>query len=225
MVHNDSSYEQELLDRKQGLKKKYEISLLNSCMSTIIEELSNLLPTKICFGYDTKNIRNKFGLDKDHSIDGFCISLFDKDIDFISIKSDSFTIKHFKKKSNNIIQKVGSRKYYLDGKLVATNRHKAFNQKEDSLEEYLSKYSEMYSQEDSNKLFNSLIVRPAKRIYTYHKKKKISPFKCGDIVKTHLGVLIINRVRVSDNTIGYKDNKTLNFKYCTLLKSESLVFM
>jgi len=133
LVHNDSIYEQELLDRKQGLKKKYEISLLNSCMGVIIEELSLLYLTKVCFGYDTKNIRNKYNLDKNHNIDGFAISLFDKNIDSINLKSDIYTIRHFKKKSNNIISKVGSRKYYLDGKLVAINRHKAFNQKEDSL--------------------------------------------------------------------------------------------
>ena len=72
LVHNNFSYEQELLDKKQGLKKKYEISLLNSCMPVIIEELSLLYPTKVCFGYDTKSIRNKFNLDKDHNIDGFC---------------------------------------------------------------------------------------------------------------------------------------------------------
>ena len=99
LVHNDSSYEQELLDKKQGLKKKYEIGLLNSCMGNIIEELSILYPTKICFGYDTKGIRNKFNLDKDHNIDGFAISLFGKEINSVNIKSDIYTIRHFKKKS------------------------------------------------------------------------------------------------------------------------------
>ena len=97
LVHNDSSYEQELLDKKQGLKKKYEIGLLNSCMGNIIEELSILYPTKICFGYDTKGIRNKFNLDKDHNIDGFAISLFGKEINSVNIKSDIYTIRHFKK--------------------------------------------------------------------------------------------------------------------------------
>ena len=237
LVHNNSSFEQELLDIKQGLKKKYEISLLNSCMTTIIDELSILYPIKVCFGYDTKSIRNKFNLDKDHNIDGFAISLFGKDIDSVSIKSDIYTIRHFKKKSNNIIQKVGSRKYYLDGKPVAINRHKAFNQKEDSLEEYLENYSKSHSKEEVSKLFQSLTIKPAKRVYTYHKTDFISPFKCGDIVKfeklrkdgsLQLKVFPCQSVKYrnrGNHTLVDTDGKEYNLKYCSLLNSESLVFV
>ena len=235
MVHNDSSYEQELLARKQGLKKKYEISLLNSCMNVIIEELSLLYPTKVCFGYDTKSIRNKFNLDKDHNIDGFCISLFDKNIYDINLKSNIYTIRHFKKKSNNIISRVGSRKYYLDGKLVATNRHKAFNQKEDSLEEFLMKFSKDNFQLDVDRLFHSLKVKPAQRVYTCLKNGLVRPFKCGDIVhyyKIDKKGTIIDKVFICQSVkIRNKGNATVvdiigkeyPLKYCSLLISESLV--
>ena len=237
MVHNDISYEQELLDRKQGLKKKYEIGLLNSCMGIIIKELSLLYPTKVCFGYDTKSIRNKFNLDKDHNIDGFCISLFGKDIDSVNLKSDIYTIRHFKKKSNNIISKVGSRKYYLDGKLVATNRHKAFNQKEGSLEEFLSKYSENHSKEEVDRLFNSLEIRPATRVYTYHKRGFVSPFKCGDKIRFYkqnkngkiisfiFSCKIVKIRNKSSSTIVDIKNKEYVFNHCYLLESNSLVFI
>ena len=237
LVHNDSIYEQDLLDKKQGLKKKYEISLLNSCMGVIIEELSLLYPTKVCFGYDTKNIRNKYNLDKDHNIDGFAISLFDKDIASINLKSGVYTIRHFKKKSNNIISKVGSRKYYLEGKLVATNRHKAFNQKEDSLEEFLSKYSKDHSKQEVDRLFYSLEIKPATRVYTYHKKGSVSPFKCGDIVhfykKDKKGNVIdkvfpCQFVKYRNRgipTVVDSNGKEYNLNYCSLLESSSLVFI
>lgn len=237
LVHNNSSYEEELLERKQGVKQEYEISLLNSCMSNIIDELSLLLPTKVCFGYDTKSIRTKYNLEKDHNIDGFAISLYDKDIDSVNLKSDVYHIEHFKKKSNNIISKLGSRKYYLDGKLVATNRHKAFNQKEDSLEEFLNSYSETHSKKEVDRLSHSLVVKPATRVYTYHKSNFVSPFKCGDIVSYHKEtkngivtdkVFPIQSVKFrskSNSTVVGIDGKEYNLRYCSLLESSSIVFV
>ena len=206
-------------------------------MGNIIEELSTLLPTKVCFGYDTKNIRTKFNLEKDHNIDGFAISLFEKNIDSINLKSDVYHIEHFKKKSNNIISKVGSRKYYLDGKLVATNRHKAFNQKEDSLEEFLNSYSETHSKKEVGRLSHSLLVKPATRVYTYHKSNFVSPFKCGDIVRYRKvdkkgivtdKVFPIQSVKFrskSNPTVVGIDGKEYNLRYCSLLNSSSLVFI
>ena len=234
LVHNNSSYEKELLDRKQGLKKKYEIGLLNSCMGTIIEELSKLYPIKVCFGYDTKFIRNKFNLDKDHNIDGFCISLFCKDVNTINLKSKNYNIKHFKKKSNNIISHYGNRKYYLYGKLVAVNRHKAFNQKEDSLEEFLYKYYESCSKLETRRIFSILKIKPALRIYTYHKKNIVPPFKCGDIVQYNKKtkkkeikskVFIVDKINMSKNIVEYANTKSCTFKFCKLLESKSLVFI
>ena len=237
LVHNDSTYEQELLDKKQGFKKKYEIGLLNSCMGTIIEELSKLYPIKVCFGYDTKYIRDKFNLDKDHNIDGFAISLFEKNINSVNLKSNIYHIEHFKKKSNNIISKVGSRKYYLDGKLVATNRHKAFNQKEDSLEEFLNNFADENSQLEVDRLFHSLEVKPAQRVYTYHKTDFVSSFKCGDIVHYHKvdkHSTIVDKVfpcksvkfrKRGNSTLLDTDGKEYNLIYCSLILSESLVFV
>ena len=52
-----------------------DISLLNSCMPYIIEELNKLkLPIKIYTGKETKEIRTKYNLPKDHYIDARCIS-------------------------------------------------------------------------------------------------------------------------------------------------------
>ena len=132
LVHKDDNYFAELQSLKVGNKKKHEISLLNSCMQVIIDEISNILPTTCCTGYDTAKIRKQLNVEKTHSTDAYCISLFAKEWNCFTpiIKSETYQIRHFKKKSNNIIHKLDSRKYYNEkGKLVATNRHKATEQK------------------------------------------------------------------------------------------------
>ena len=237
LVHNDISYEQILLKEKQGIKKKHQIGLLNSCMNYIIEELSYLYPTKICFGFDTNKIREKFNLVKNHDIDGFCISLFQKNINSVNIRSKTYHIKHFKKKSNNIIKRLGLRKYYLQNKLIAINRHKDFNQKEDSLEEFLKYFSTTHSQGEIKQLFHKLLVKPAKRVYTYHKNNFISPFKCGDVVcyskKTNSGIIdefifFCTSVKIrnnSNNVLVDTNGREYNIKYCFLKNSDSLVFV
>ena len=65
---------------------------------------------------------------------------------------------------------------------MAINRHKATEQKEDSLEEYMSKYAATHTQEKTNKHFTQLTIKPAKRTYTRHKKCIVSSFKTGDKV-------------------------------------------
>ena len=240
LVHKDDNYSTELQSLKAGNKKKHEISLLNSCMQVIIDEITNILPTTCCTGYDTAEIRKQLNIDKTHSLDAYCISLFSRKLNtFIPIiKSRIYQIKHFKKKSNNIIHKLGSRKYYNeDGKLIATNRHKAIEQKEPSLEEYMYEYSKTHTQKETNKHFHSLRVKPAKRIYTYHKTGFISPFKCGDTVycsykninKKELQLTFTCfKVKIRPckvNTLSDKDKHEYNMKNCILLKKGSLSFI
>ena len=49
-------------------------------------------------------------------------------------------MKTFKKKSKNKINTFGSRQYLYQGKVVATNRHKAMEQNTDSLQEFREAY-------------------------------------------------------------------------------------
>jgi len=227
LVHKDNSYMEELKSLKQGLRKKYEIGLLNSCMGLIIESLSNLLPTTTITGYETKNLRTNLSLDKDHYIDAYIISIYSKEISTPNIDSKVYQIRHFKKKNNNIISQLGSRKYFYNGKLVATNRHKAMEQKIDSLEEYLDNYSKSHSKEELDRHFRELEVKPATRVYTFHKQCKVPNFKCGDLVKNlktgEVGIAI--KVRPSVSSLELVSKRSSNFKYCKLLSSESLVFV
>lgn len=240
LVHKEDDYSLKLQSLKIGMKKKYEIGLLNQCMPYIIKEISQLLPTTYCRGFDTSLIRDTLELKKEHFIDAYCISLFGKEIEniFPIIKSNIYEIRHFKKKSNNIIRQLNNRKYYNeDGKLVAVNRHKATEQKTPSLEEYMNEYSKTHTKKETDRHFHSLSVKPAKRVYTYHKTGFISPFKCGDlifcsykdkqgkimnVVFTCFGVKIRNDYK---NTLMCKKNKEYNIKNCKLLNSRSLNFI
>ena len=87
------------------------------------------------------------------------------------------------KKSNNNIQKRNHREYYFDDKLVAVNRHKATDQKADSLEEYMTKYAETHTEAETAEHFRALVVKPARRTYTFHKEGSICPFHIGDVIR------------------------------------------
>lgn len=235
-VHSSAEYENRLLELKQDLSNSYKVSLLNSCMDIIIDELNNILPVKITTGYETYKLREKLGLDKDHYIDAYIISLYDREIDNIKLNTDNiYTIRHFKKKSNNIIHTLGRREYYYNGKLVAINRNKAFNQKEDSLTEYKNKYLETHSQEELEKHLFKLAVKPVKRTYTIHKEGKKSKFKVGDKIKyikknkikgnTKQKVFVAEGLDNSNNKIRYNKTKNCDFKYCSIIESNSLVFI
>ena len=188
-VHTDQSRTDELESLKKGCVQKYQIGLLNSVMPELIEQVSafcekNDIKFSICEGRDTADIRNGFDLPKDHCMDGYCISLVDRDIVKISVVPDRIhTQQRYKKKSKNMISKCNVREYYHDGKLVARNRHKATDQKEDSLEEYMSKYAETHTDRECRQHFAQLMIKPAKRTYTFHKDGLISPIHAGDIVR------------------------------------------
>lgn len=251
LVHTKEEYEQLLLEKKQGLKKQYEIGLLNSCMNIIIDEFSELLPTQCFFGYQTKELREQLSLPKTHSIDGYVISLLSKQNilndetieyltnhlkeNFIKNKTNNYHIKHFKKKSGNNILKRNSRQYFFNGKLVATNRHKAMGQTIDSLEEYMEHYAKTHSKKECDRHFHQLTIVPAKRTYTYHKQGIVSPFKCGDKVQykkknkikgnTKSFVFIIEGIKMQTQYLCHNKTKECKMKFCSILESHSLVFI
>lgn len=232
LVHKDSSYESDLLSLKKGLAKQHTVSLLNSCMHVIIEELNNLLPVMVTDGYTTKTKRESLKLAKEHFNDAYCISLVNTKCVGVTY-NNNYTIKHFKKKSNNNIHKLNRREYYFNNKLVAINRHKATEQKEDSLEEYMSKYAATHTQEKTNKHFTQLTIKPAKRTYTRHKKCIVSSFKTGDKVlykkknkiKGNIKQKVFVVESVKEEKLSFNQTKNHKTKYCTLLQSNSLEYI
>lgn len=233
LVHKDPNYSDLLSQYKQGLKKKYKVGILNTVYPFIIESLSEILPLKVIQGYETKSLRDKTKLDKDHHIDAYLISISKNQSKIIdeTVNEKTYYIRHFKKKSNNIITKLGTRVYKLGSKIVARNRHKSFDQLEDSLEEFLDNNSN--TPEERKALYSKLKVEPAKRIYTYHKNKRVLPFKCGDKVirnkrskskSKKREVYIANTINSTANKIQHSSGGEA-FKYCKLLESRFLVFV
>ena len=97
-------------------------------------------------------------LDKEHHTDAYCISLVNKTINAKIMPDRVYKLQRFKKKSGNNINALNKREYYLDGKLVAVNRHKATDQKDDSLEELLNKYRETHSDKELRQLMHQIEI-------------------------------------------------------------------
>lgn len=140
-VHTNNEFKKSLLEIKAGLNKKYgALSILNQCIPHIIQQISELFPkhTFVVNGYDTDLFRKTHNMDKQHHFDAYCIAS-------IALKQQRFfnpvlylhSISQFRRHDRQIChQQMFKRLYYIDGELVAVNRKKGLEQKENSLQEY-----------------------------------------------------------------------------------------
>ena len=188
-VHNCQETQDRLSELKAEANRSYKVSLLNSVIPVLIEEMSaycvqNGIEFSVCEGHQTAKMREIYDLPKDHCVDGYAISLVGRSDLAVSMMSDRVhSQQRYKKKSNNNIQKRNHREYYFDDKLVAVNRHKATDQKADSLEEYMAGYVETHTEAEAAEHFRKLVVKPARRTYTFHKEGRICPFHIGDMIR------------------------------------------
>lgn len=144
LVHNDEKWEEKLKAKKQGMNKKYgALSVLNQIIPKLEIALSAEFETH-CFattGQSTKAFRNNYNVQKDHYLDAYCIACSILPVKEVAVPSenDVLHIMQFRRHDRQSChQERLDRKYYLDGKLVATNRHKAMEQKSDSLEDFVA---------------------------------------------------------------------------------------
>ena len=217
-----------------GVHKKYHISLLNTVMPQLIQELTNFcningLEISITDGATTAKTRETLKLEKTHAVDGYCIARNGKNTKKIGLgPTTTYHRRRYKKKSNNNIQALNSRKYYFNGQLVATNRHKAIEQKTPSLEEHMAAYAQTHTELECRQHIHQLIIKPAKRTYTFHKQQLIAPIHAGDKVKykkinkvnkkTKTLIFITDSVDMSNNKACHgTQNKRL--KYCQRIES------
>ena len=189
-------------------------------MPKLIEEVSaycekNGIVFTITDGKTTAETRERYGLQKDHCIDAYAISLTNRNADKVNVvPADVIYMKRrFKKKSKNIIAARNQREYYLDGKLVALNRHKATDQKENSLEEFMSAYAETHTEKECNQLMHKLEIRPAKRTYTYSKDGLVSPIHPGDLVQYKK----VNKIKGNTKTLVFPASSV---EYTEVLRSK-----
>lgn len=232
-VHTSLDSERALSAKKSGLKQQYKIGLLNTVMPFLVEELNDFCISKnidfsLSNGYNTSVLRNALGYSKDHYIDGYVISISNRVIKSSSLTDMVYCYKRFKKKSANNIHKLNRREYYFNAKLVAVNRAKATEQKEDSLKEYKELYLKDHTQQELDLHLKSLIVKPAHRIYTSHREHKTCDIHVGDIVKyekknkikgnTKRLVFVATGINLSQGGVQH-GTKSKKLKYCKLLQS------
>ncbi len=187
-IHGSADTETRLKELKEGVRQRYYVGLLNSVIPALIETISDYcnehgIEFTVTDGKQTAETREKYGLTKDHCIDAYAISLANRNVSDTDVCDTIYQKRRFKKKSGNVIAARNQRIYKLNGKIVAYNRHKATNQKEDSLEEFLNDYRSAHSEDDVQRLMHEIEILPAVRTYTYHKQGLIAPCHVGDIIK------------------------------------------
>ena len=219
-VHNCQEIADRLEELKSAARQKYQVGLLNSVMPKLIEKVAEYCDSKgvsftVTDAKATAETRETYGLKKDHCVDAYAISLAGRDVDKSNaVLSEVIYMKRrFKKKSKNIIAARNQREYYLDGKPVAVNRHKATDQKEDSLEEFMAAYAEIYSEKECNQLMRKLVIKPAKRTYTYRKEGLVPPLHPGDLVSYEK----INKIKGNTKTLVFP---AVSVEYSEVLRSK-----
>ena len=141
---HDKVHKGELPLENTGLKKKYAaLSVLNQAIPYIIEGLVEIFGEEnvhFCEGYETQTARESLAIDKDHPEDAVCIALLGSGVTEVHDDTDTFEIRQFRRHDRHNIRAQRERTYYLGGKAVCKNRHKRFEQKGDSLEEFRMKH-------------------------------------------------------------------------------------
>ena len=190
MIHCGEITDDMLHEAKDSVVRSFEVSLLNSVMPALIDAMKQFCDQRgihlvVTDGKTTSDARDKYHIQEDHSTDAYCISLTGCDIDPANAKLDDhiFRKRRFKKKSKNIISARNQRVYYDGKEPVAYNRHRAMDQKTDSLEQYIAKFRLAHTSAEADKHFRSLTVKPARRTYTFHKNGTPAVIHAGDVVR------------------------------------------
>lgn len=153
-----------LVPDSKGIRKRYgAISVLNQAVPYILKGLIDMFGREhvgSCFGSETADFRDTHHLDKDHDVDAVCIACVGAKVDPASDRLNpqprSFQVLQFRRHDRQIVRRQSERTYYLDGKPVCKNRHKRFEQKGISLEEFRRQHPSDVGR---------LTVKPSKRSY------------------------------------------------------------
>lgn len=171
LVHTDEKWTNKLNRIKQGLNKKYgALSVLNQIIPRLTQEIGVMFPehTFATDGYSTKAFREDNNVPKDHYFDAYCIACSILNNPIVKLPDIPCQIRQFRRHDRRACHKAMlNRNYYLDSKLVATNRHKAIEQKTNSLEEYVNNGGDV----------TNLTVKEHKPIY-----KRLNRWMPGSIV-------------------------------------------
>lgn len=146
--HHEMIHKGELKPNVAGIRKKYgALSVLNQAIPFILEELIQEFGKEHIqtdTGQETQQFRNKHSLPKDHDIDAVCIACLGWSISPDTEEMPECNdIRQFRRHNRQLIHAQRERAYFLPEnpkKAVCKNRHKRFEQKCDSLEEFRQKH-------------------------------------------------------------------------------------
>ena len=142
LVHKDRAWDAKMKETKAGLNKKYHaLSVLNQIIPALTEQLTAMFPQHafVTTGKDTADFREDYGIAKEHHLDAYCIacSVLAEPTKVAAPTGKPHRLMQFRRHDRQVCHKENIKRVYLsEGKAVATNRHKAIEQKDDSLEEF-----------------------------------------------------------------------------------------
>ena len=144
LVHTDEKAKVRLAKVHVGEKKKYAgTSVLNQVLPHLINRMTNKGKDLVLVSAKETSMYRKLNhLPKEHHVDAYCIAMVTTDAEpsMNGMLANPYHVRQFRRHDRQVCHKAMiDRKYYLNGKCVATNRHKRFEQKGDSLEEFLDK--------------------------------------------------------------------------------------
>lgn len=222
LIHKDDKLKEELAKKKQGLNKKYgALSVLNQIIPALTYELGSRFQGHfyVTTGKSTYDYRAAHSVSKDHWLDAYCIAcsvLPDGCFDNTINSRVPYELKQFRRHDRQVCQQQNvKRKYYLDKKLVATNRHKAIKQETDSLEEY----------RNNGGTTDKLVVKEHKPT-----NKRLNRILPGALMAANgkLNVMVASRglhKGIPDNYVFDNNSKAKPSK-CTLInKNKGIVFV
>lgn len=217
LVHTDDACAAKVTAKKSGLNKKYHaLSVLNQIIPYLMDALGDMFPDHAMAvdGIDTKAYRISHGVDKDHYLDAYCIACIPIDKFHGAVKHmEQYKVRQFRRHDRQAChQQRLNREYLKDGKTVATNRRKAFEQKAPSLSEYAGST-------------DCLTVKPHKPIY-----KRLDRIMPGAIFSTAGAYKVSVASQGSYNGLPqyyiFADGERATPRKCTImLQNTGLVFV
>ena len=143
-------------------------------MKRLLEELSDILPTYVTTGYETKATRILLGLSKEHHLDAYCIAVSQLDaLPEADTDYHVFRIRQFRRHDRANIHAQTERAYYYNGKLVAKNRNPRFEQEDDALSIWYEKQVATYGKRQADRMRSRLTVKKSAR--QYNRKDRTMP--------------------------------------------------
>lgn len=117
----------------------------------------------ICAGYNTKNYRELYHINKEHHLDAACIAGLTHNIQIHTKNLTTFEIQQYRNHNRSIIHHQTERTYKIKGKTIAKNRNKRFEQKGDSFRDWALKTKKGKSRTEFRKLCAQIIVQKSTR--------------------------------------------------------------